>query len=59
MTTVTSSVKPAGASAAAAAKPIDAVRRIAKEIARPHAAEVDQKRVFPWRRSRRSKSKSS
>ncbi|HMI88772.1 MAG TPA: acyl-CoA dehydrogenase family protein, partial [Polyangiaceae bacterium] len=47
MTTVTSSVKPAGASAAAAAKPIDAVRRIAKEIARPHAAEVDQKARFP------------
>lgn len=45
--TATTSVKPASGSAAPAANPIDAVRRIAKDIARAHAADVDQKARFP------------
>jgi acyl-CoA dehydrogenase len=44
MTTTATSPEP---STSSDAKPIDAVRRIAKEIARIHASDVDQKARFP------------
>jgi len=47
MTIATPSIQSVATSAAPTTKPIDAVRRIAKEIARPHAVDVDQKARFP------------